>query len=42
MAESIKVYSTSTCPYCRMLKGFLEEKNVIFENIDVGSDSQAA
>lgn len=40
--RSVKVYSTSTCPYCRMLKEFLTEKNVRFENIDVGADPQAA
>ena len=42
MTKNIKVYSTSTCPYCHMLKGFLKEKNVQFEDIDVGKDAQAA
>ena len=42
MAKSVKVYSTSTCPYCNMLKTFLQEKNIQFENIDVGSNPEKA
>ena len=38
----IKVYSTPTCPYCRMVKSFLKEKGVDFEDIDVSVDSKAA
>lgn len=38
----IKVYSTPTCPYCRMVKSFLKEKGVDFEDIDVSLDSKAA
>ena len=42
MSRNVKVYSTSTCPYCVRLKSFLTEKSVAFENIDVGSDPQKA
>ena len=42
MVKSVKVYTTSACPYCAMLKSFLKEKNVPFENIDVGSDPKKA
>ena len=38
----IKVYSTPTCPYCRMVKSFLKEKGVDFEDIDVSVNSKAA
>ena len=38
----IKVYSTPTCPWCRMLKDFLKERNVEFENIDVSTNAEAA
>jgi glutaredoxin-like YruB-family protein len=38
MTKSVRVYSTSLCPYCIRLKSFLQEKNVPFENIDVGND----
>ncbi|MFH1782274.1 MAG: glutaredoxin domain-containing protein [Candidatus Omnitrophota bacterium] len=41
MAKNVKVYSTSTCSYCVMLKKFLQENNIQFENIDVGMDPQA-
>ena len=29
----IKIYSTTTCPYCKMLKEYLTEKNIEFENV---------
>jgi len=40
--KNVKVYSTATCPYCRMLKDFLQEKKIPFENVDVGQDHEAA
>ena len=39
---NVKVYSTSTCHYCVMLKEFLNKNNIQFENIDVGVDRRAA
>lgn len=42
MAESVKVYSTATCPYCKMAKDFLAEHNIPFEAVDVGQDREAA
>ncbi len=38
----IKVYSTPTCPYCRLAKNFLKEKGVDFEDVDVSVDRKAA
>ena len=38
----IKVYSTPTCPYCKMAKQFLAENNVQFEDIDVSVNQNAA
>jgi len=29
----VKVYSTTTCPYCHMLKSYLKDKNILFEDI---------
>lgn len=29
----ITVYSTTTCPYCKMLKAYLSEKNIAFEDV---------
>ena len=39
---NVKVYSTSTCPYCTMAKEFLKKNNIQFENIDVGINRQAS
>ena len=38
----VKVYSTKNCPYCRMVKAFLEKNGIDFEYIDVGEDRKAA
>jgi glutaredoxin 3 len=38
----IKVYTTPTCPWCRMLKDYLAERKIEFENIDVSADRKAA
>lgn len=38
----IKVYSTPTCPHCVMLKDWLKEKGIEFEDIDVASNQEAA
>lgn len=40
--SKIKVYSTPTCPYCHMLKEFLKEKGVEYEDIDVAANQEAA
>ncbi|MFC2061205.1 glutaredoxin domain-containing protein [Elusimicrobiota bacterium] len=42
MDKNVKVYSTSTCPYCIRVKEYLTQSSVPFENVDVGSDRQAA
>ncbi len=38
----VKLYSTPTCPYCRMAKDFLEKEGVTFSVIDVSEDVKAA
>lgn len=40
--SKIKVYSTPTCPYCHMLKDWLHEKHIDFEDIDVAANQDAA
>jgi glutaredoxin 3 len=35
---SIKLYSTSTCGYCRMVKNFLRERNVNFTEYNIEND----
>jgi glutaredoxin 3 len=39
---SIKVYSTPTCPYCKMAEAFLTEHQVEFEHVDVSANQTAA
>lgn len=38
----IRVYSTKTCIYCKMLRTWLNEKKIEFEDIDVGENVSAA
>ncbi|UCD02662.1 MAG: glutathione S-transferase N-terminal domain-containing protein [Candidatus Aenigmatarchaeota archaeon] len=40
--SKVKVYSTPTCPYCHMLKEFLKEKKIEYEEINVAEDIEAA
>jgi len=35
---NVRVFSTSTCPYCVTLKNFLKEHNIDFLEVDVASD----
>lgn len=39
---TVKIYSTPTCPYCKMVKEFLAQSNILFEDIDVSSSQTAA
>ncbi|MGI6022294.1 MAG: FAD-dependent oxidoreductase [Methanoculleus sp.] len=38
----VKVYTTESCPYCRMVIAFLEKHGVGYEAVDVGRDREAA
>lgn len=37
----VTVYSTTTCPYCKMLKSFLSENGVVFKEKLVDQDEVA-
>ena len=37
-----KVYSTSTCPYCKLAKEYLSSKGIPYEDIDVSNDQEKA
>ncbi|WP_436966265.1 glutaredoxin family protein [Staphylococcus shinii] len=39
---NIKVYTTNTCPYCTMVKKFLEDKGLSFKEINVQEDRKTA
>lgn len=38
----LKVYSTPTCPYCKLAKDYLKEKQISFEDIDVSAHPDMA
>ena len=38
----VKVYSTTTCPWCHKAKEFLDELGVEYEDINVAEDQEAA
>ncbi|MBP2243290.1 glutaredoxin-like YruB-family protein [Cytobacillus eiseniae] len=40
--NQITVYTTSTCPYCDMMKNFLNEQGLSFEEVNVQLDQDAA
>ncbi len=39
---SITIYSTPTCPYCKLEKEFLKEHKFAYKEINVAEDTQAA
>jgi glutaredoxin-like YruB-family protein len=39
---NIKVYSTTTCPWCTKVKDYLKSKGLEFENVDVSANREAA
>jgi alkyl hydroperoxide reductase subunit F len=42
LMKKVTVYSTKNCPYCRMVKAFLDKHGVPYDGIDVGEDPDAA
>lgn len=38
----VTIYSTPTCPYCKLAKDHLKDKGVEFEDVDVSADSAKA
>ncbi len=39
---NVTIYSTPTCPYCKLAKNYLAEKGIGFEEINVAADPVAA
>ncbi len=37
----ITLYSTPTCPYCKLVKEFLSEQKLVFTELDVSMDNDA-
>lgn len=42
MDITVKIYTTTTCPYCKLEKEYLDSKGVKYENIFVDKDAKAA
>jgi glutaredoxin-like YruB-family protein len=38
----VKIYTTTTCPYCKMEKDYLDSKGVRYENVFIDNDTNAA
>lgn len=39
---TVKIYTTTTCPYCRMAKDFFKKKGVKYEELNVETNPKAA
>ena len=40
--QKVKIYSTETCPYCKMAKEFFKGNGIEYTNHDVGNDIKAS
>lgn len=38
----VSIYSTKTCPFCKMEKDYLTQKGIVFENIFVEENEKKA
>ncbi len=38
---NVKIYTTTTCPWCVKTKEFLKENNITFKEVDIKSDEKA-
>ncbi len=41
MSKKIRIYSTPTCTYCIILKKYLSEKGIDYEDLDVSENEEA-
>lgn len=39
---SVKIFKTTTCPYCKLETAYLKEKGIQFEEVYVDHDEEAA
>ncbi|MAG11857.1 MAG: NrdH-redoxin [Parcubacteria group bacterium] len=40
--KTVKIFSTPTCPYCKMAKEWMKENNIEYTDVDVSTDEKAA
>ena len=41
MAREVKVYTTPTCPYCKMAKKFLDDNGIKYQELNIVEDKAA-
>jgi len=41
MAREVKIYTTPTCPYCKMAKKFLDNNGIKYQEFNVAEDKAA-
>ncbi len=41
MNKNVTIYTTTQCPYCHLLKGFLQQNNIPFQEVNVENDPAA-
>jgi glutaredoxin-like YruB-family protein len=41
MAREVKIYTTPTCPYCRIAKKFLDDNGIKYQEFDIVKDKEA-
>ena len=41
MVQTVKIYSTPTCVYCKMAKEFFKKNNISYEEFNVAEDQKA-
>ena len=39
MIKQVKIYTTSSCGYCKMVKDFLKEHNIGYTEFNIGMDA---
>ncbi len=42
MAKKVTIYTTPTCPYCKMAKEFFKERKIKYKEIDISTNDKAA
>ena len=38
---AVTIYSTPTCPYCKLAKEFMKKNKIKFKNVDVSTNQKA-
>ena len=41
-SSKVRIFTTATCPYCKLTKEFLKKNGIEYKEVDVGSDLKAA